>query len=195
MAARTATAAGRRGAGGRDVSAGSTGLVLSLALRPRVVVIAPTVVGAVLAAGGWLFDSVMAGRRASVHTVDRADDRVLRILGADAAAPVSQIAAQEPDAALCAVAVEAALYRADPCVHRFVDAGIRAGVDVWLWGEPAEGALDVSGMVQHRLSLAAKAFKAQALSAVAGLGSPGGGESPEWFWSTGPSAIGEDATR
>jgi hypothetical protein len=45
---------------------------------------APTMVGVVRSAGGWLFDQVMAGWDVTVLTTDDADARPAHILGARA---------------------------------------------------------------------------------------------------------------
>src|ERR1700688_3322744 len=52
-------------------------------LRPRLAVLAPSVVEVVRSAGGWLFDRAMAGWNVTVITSDHSDSRPLQILGAD----------------------------------------------------------------------------------------------------------------
>ena len=51
-------------------------------MRPRLTVLAPSVVEVVRSAGGWLFDRAMAGWDVTVITSDHSDSRPLRILGA-----------------------------------------------------------------------------------------------------------------
>jgi hypothetical protein len=126
-------------------------------------------------AGGWLFDQVMAGWDVTVLTEDMADPRPLRILGVRAR-PLD-IVLEQPlfGACLEAVALRSDLYHADERVRRLVLTAVEAGsTEIRLWGEswPADfaGAAD---SVSHRLSLAARAFKAQAL-AVAALAPPAG---------------------
>jgi hypothetical protein len=123
------------------------------------------VADAVRSAGGWLFDQVIAGWSGTVLTTDHADPRPLRILGAGAVDLESALGAPgwglRPDA----IAVDADLCESDPRVGRLVCAALADGVsDVRLWGA---GTGDGSRLIQHRLSVAARAFKAQALAAAA----------------------------
>jgi hypothetical protein len=125
------------------------------------VVIAPTMLDAVRSAGGWLFDQVIAGWDGTVLTTDHGDPRPLRILGAGAGDLEWELGGSgwglRPDA----IAVDADLYGSDPRVGELVRDALADGVaDVRVWG--AGGCL-----VQHRLSVAARAFKAQALAAAA----------------------------
>ena len=132
-------------------------------------VVAPSAVEVVQCAGGWLFDRVMAGWDATVLTTGCADSRPLRILGSRTMDLDAALARSLPGPVPQAIAVEATLYESDQRVRRLVLESLRAGsVDVWLWGErwPADLDGDV-GSVQHRLSVAARAFKAQALAAAA----------------------------
>jgi hypothetical protein len=131
-------------------------------MRRRLVVIAPTTLDAVRFAGGWLFDQVISGWDGTVLATDHADPRPLHILGAGAGdlewALDAPAWGQRPDA----IAVDADLYGSDPRVGRLVRDALAGGVaDVRMWG--AGGGRPV----QHRLSAAARAFKAQALAAAA----------------------------
>ena len=54
-------------------------------VRYRLDVVAPSVAEAVRAAGGWMFDRVMAGWDVRVLVSAGHDDRALQILGADGA--------------------------------------------------------------------------------------------------------------
>jgi hypothetical protein len=124
-------------------------------------VIAPTMQDAVRFAGGWLFDQVISGWDGTVLTTDHADPRPVRILGAGAEDLEWALDAppwgMRPDA----LAVDAALCGSDPRVDRLVRDTVAGGVaDVRTWG--AGGGC----VVQHRLSVAARAFKAQALAAA-----------------------------
>ena len=131
-------------------------------------VVAPNVTEAVRFTGGWLFDQGMAGWDVTVLRSDQADPRPLRILGARVASLEPVLAAPVRGPRPQAVAVHADLYDADPRVRRIVRGAVDedlAEVRVWGHGRTAEqdgGA----GSVRHRLSLAARAFKAQALAAV-----------------------------
>ena len=137
-------------------------------LRDRLVVVAACPVDAVRFAGGWLFDRVMAGWEAIVILADDADRRPLRILGAhtgdlEAALP-SAGGAPRPHA----LAVQVELYASDPRVRRVVRGVLADGVvEVQFWGQVWPSDLDGGRPVQHRLSVAARAFKAHALAAAA----------------------------
>ncbi|MDL4816344.1 hypothetical protein [Actinomadura opuntiae] len=136
---------------------------------------------AVRCAGGWLFDRVTAGWDATVLTADRADPRPLRILGARPADLDCALASPVRGPRPRAIAVCAGLYRSDPRVRRMV---LRAldedAVEVTLWDgmRPLDaGAVERTGegaWLPHRLSAAARAFKAQALAAAAVPADAGG---------------------
>ena len=131
--------------------------------------IASSPVEVVRFAGGWLFDRVMAGWDATVMTTGYADCRSLRILGSRTVDLETALATTDSGPGPQALAVDGRLYESDARVRRMVLDTLGTGsVDVWLWGEesPAEVKGD-AGSVQHRLSVAARAFKAQALAAAA----------------------------
>jgi hypothetical protein len=112
-------------------------------------------------AGGWLCDRAMAGWDVTVLTARPAELRPLRILGARAAGLEPVLAAPVRGPLPQAMAVAAELYGSDPRVRALVHDALAGGVaDVRLWG-------DLDGGVPHRLSVAARAFKTQALAAVA----------------------------
>jgi len=118
----------------------------------------------VQSAGGWLFDQVMAGWDVTVVTADQADPRPLHILGVRARDLDSLFATTAVlGPCLQAVAVRSELYDADERVRRLVLTAAESGnADIRLWGDvwpdDFEGAAD---SVSHRLSLAARAFKAR----------------------------------
>ena len=137
-------------------------------LRPRLTAIAPSTGEAVRCAGGWLFDQVMAGWDVTVVTADQGDPRPLHILGVRARDLEAVFAAPVLGPCLQAIAVRTDLYDADERVRRLVLTAAEAGsADIRLWGDlwPADfdGGADP---VAHRLSLAARAFKAQAMAAA-----------------------------
>jgi hypothetical protein len=128
-------------------------------------VIAPTMLDAVRCAGGWLFDQVISGWDGTVLTTDHADPRPLRILGAGALDLERALGTPAWGLRPDAIAVDADLYGSDPRVGRLVRDALADGVaDVRMWG--AGGGC----LVQHRLSVAARAFKAQALAAASAAG-------------------------
>lgn len=131
--------------------------------------VAPTTVEAVQATGGWMFDRAMAGWDVMVLVADTADSRPLHILGAYVgdleAALRSQARGPQPHV----LAVDAHLLDSDHRVRRLVVSLLERGLtEVRLWGE--EWPQDIEGEVvslHHQLSVAARAFKTQALAAAA----------------------------
>lgn len=66
------------------------------------------------------------------------------------------------------IVVRAELYGSDARVRRMVDEARESLAEVRLWGEGWPAELDgAAGPVRYRLSVAARAFKAQALAAAA----------------------------
>jgi hypothetical protein len=140
-------------------------------LRPRLVVFTPTAADAVRCAGGWLFDQVLAGWDVTVIAAEQADHRSLAILGVRGHALEAALAYRADGACLSAIALPAAMLESDERVRRMVLAAVESGLpELRLWGEgdgmPAELACRADP-VSHRLSAAARAFKAQALVAAA----------------------------
>jgi hypothetical protein len=142
-------------------------------VRYRLDVVAPSVAEVVRAAGGWMFDRVMAGWDVRVLVdparSDAADDRALQILGADTGDLESALLTGPRGTHPHALAVAADLYGQDARIRAGVQQALDSGhTEVTLWGEswPAELDSNSVGSVQHRLSVAARAFKAQALAAL-----------------------------
>ncbi len=141
-------------------------------MRYRLDVVASGVVDVVRFAGGWLFDRAMAGWDVTVLLTDLADhpdERPLQILGAQTLDLEDALASVETRPRPQALAAAADLLGCDPRVRRGVLQALDHGVtEVTLWGESWPAELDDSvGLVQHRLSMAAQTFKAQALAAAA----------------------------
>jgi hypothetical protein len=143
--------------------------VVPHSLRARLTVIAPGLADVVPYAGGWLFDQAMAGWDVAVLTAGQADPRPLRILGARGYDLETVLAMPLAGRCLRAIAVEANLYRSDARVRRMVYHALdRSLAEVRLWGGGWPEDLDVGTRpVRHKLSAAARAFKAQALAAAA----------------------------
>jgi hypothetical protein len=137
-------------------------------LRPRLAAIAPSAAEAVQSAGGWLVDQVLAGWDVTVVTAEGGHPRPLDILGVRASTFDDVIVAPAFGSCLQAIALRADLYRDDERVRRLVLAAAEAGrTEIRLWGDVWPGDFDGSGdQVSYRLSLAARAFKAQALAAA-----------------------------
>jgi hypothetical protein len=143
------------------------------------VAIAPTAAEAIESAGGWLFDQALAGWDVTVITAEQADCRPLRILGVRDHTLESALSYQADGSCLSAIALSAAMFAADERVRRMVLAAVETGLpELRLWGEADTADADFSGtgldgaasLVAHRLSAAARAFKAQALAAAAVCG-------------------------
>lgn len=146
--------------------------------RYRVDVVAPNVAETVQSVGGWVFDMAMAGWDVRVLVPGDVDDRPLRILGARTVGqPTSMGPADVPPDIIA--------------VHGdFIARGSRGrddvlaaidfrGTEVMMWGTvwPPES----TGPWEHRLSVAARVFKAQALTAA--KTSKTSCEQAEEFWS------------
>jgi hypothetical protein len=138
------------------------------------VVIGPCIAEVVRFTGGWLFDQVMAGWDVTVLNADNADSRPLRILGARSADLESGLTRVVQVPCLQTIALRADLYGRDERIRQLVLATAADNhADIRLWGDPWPAGLDdTAGPVQqHQLSVAARAFKAQALAATAEPGS------------------------
>ncbi len=132
-------------------------------LRYRVAIIAPNVVDAVRSVGGRIFDRVMAGWEVTVVVPGPADRAPLRILGA-VVVNLEDALGSPPDAVQVwphELVVAATVFESDARVHAGVTANLESHADeIMFWGR-CEGR--VRG-VEHRLSAAARAFKASALT-------------------------------
>jgi hypothetical protein len=137
-------------------------------MRYRLDVVAPTVLDAVTFAGGWVYDRVMAGWDVTVLIGADGDIRPLEILGAEVRDLETVLASWEERPHPQTVAVAADLFDSDARVHQHVLNALEQGAtEVTLWGERLLAELDDSvDSVQHQLSAAARAFKAQALEAA-----------------------------
>jgi hypothetical protein len=126
-------------------------------------VIASQVDDVVRSAGGWLFDRVMAGWAVNVLVPDGCDVRALEILG------VEPLPFETGVSSASGLAVAADVLSSDERVHECVVSALNRGrTEVTLWGERWPGALNHRfDNVAHRLSAAARAFKAQAYLAAA----------------------------
>jgi hypothetical protein len=137
-------------------------------MRYRLDVVAPTVLDAVRFAGGWIYDRVMAGWDVTVLIGGDEDVRPLEILGAEVRDLETVLASWEDRLHPQTVAVAADLFDSDSRVHQHVLNALEQGAtEVTLWGERPPAELDSTvDSVQHQLSAAARAFKAQALAAA-----------------------------
>jgi len=143
--------------------------------RYRIAVLASSVDDVVRSAGGWLCDQAWAGCQVMALIPRDADDRPLRILGADTLdmdrVLASRIRTVWPDT----LAVAADLYLRDARVRRGVLPTIAEGMtNVVMWGDNWPTEFDgLTTVVNHRLSIAARAFKAHALAVASVEGAAG----------------------
>lgn len=144
----------------------------SLAAKPyRMELMALDVADAVRHAGGWMFDRVASGWTVIVILPKCSDPRSLRILGVQVVAPEDALVIDEcgPPAV---IATRAELHRDDKRIRRRVDDAVErrhSEVVIWAGQEYQPDSVPNLRVVHHRLSSAARAFKAQALIA---LGAP-----------------------
>jgi hypothetical protein len=135
--------------------------------RFRLMVVSPTIPDVVRGAGGWLFDQVTLGWSARVLTAERSDPRPLHILGArgyDLRGALGQPLRTWPPQA---ISVQASLYHGDARIRGLVARARDEGLcEVMLWDAGSRvHAADEASVARHQLSIAAQAFKAQALRA------------------------------
>lgn len=135
-------------------------------MRYRFDVVGPNVPDVIRSAGGWLYDRAAAGWIVTVLIpgLDADDGRALRILGARMLELGSVLKQWEQRPHPQTIAVAAELFDSNARVRLGVlEALEHSDTEVTLWGAvPAELDRDVA-VRQHRLSAAARAFKAQAL--------------------------------
>jgi len=168
MAARSADTVAQPLPGGHQ----PLGDILARSRSGRLMVISPTLAEAVQYAGGWLFDQVMAGWMAVVLTPDHSDPRPLHILGARAYDLHDSLAKEPYRRCLEAIAVHTGLYESDRRIHALVNqARSDALTEIMLWGDASPGSPAgnrgvAADPLRHRLSAAAQAFKAHALTAA-----------------------------
>lgn len=151
---------------------------LATPLEYRVDVLGATAPDVVTACGGWLFDRTLAGWQVRVLLADGAGAEPLSILGvtvADLASNLPMLAAAGPASPYtsCTVAVAASLLARDGAVATAVAGAVEHGhAEILTWGEAPDWLqrVDADGLdlrpAHHRLSGAARAFKARALDNV-----------------------------
>ncbi|MGW0160748.1 hypothetical protein ACWDUN_15690 [Mycobacterium sp. NPDC003323] len=139
-------------------------------MRYRLDVVAPSVAEVVRNAGGWLVDRVMAGWDVTVLISGDGDGdiRPLQILGVEIGDLEAAMQSWEERPHPQTVAVAADLFVSDARVREGVLGALDQGLtEVTLWGESWPQELDSTvDCVQHELSAAARAFKAQAMAAA-----------------------------
>lgn len=143
--------------------------------RYQLTVIASSMIDVVGSAGGWLCDRARAGWDVNVMVADDHDARPLTILGAaalDVDAEFSDVVRAVSYGGALAVSVQ--VLAADDQMRAHVLNLLKRGVaDVTVWGQDWPAEFGRKGdPVEHKLSSAARAFKAHALSAAAVSQSP-----------------------
>lgn len=140
--------------------------------RYQLHVIGPSVVEVVESVGGWLFDRAMAGWQVTVLLASPDQDELpLHILGGEVVdlGTCLQLGACRPNPDALAVAAE--LCHRDIRIREEVQHALDCGRgEVALWGATWPTDMDVHGqfdVVEYRLTIAARAFKARALAAAA----------------------------
>jgi hypothetical protein len=138
-------------------------------IRYRLDVVALSVLEVVGRAGGWLFDRVMAGWDVTVFVADHADVRPLHILGTQTLDLDDAFGSLDQRPRPQGLAVATDLFGSDlRARQRVLTALDHQLTEVTLWGEVRSAELNArTDSVQHRLSSAARVFKAQALAAAA----------------------------
>jgi hypothetical protein len=121
----------------------------------------------VQSAGGWLFDRAMGGWDVTVVLTHGSDVRPLKILGLNTRHQEPDDDSSAPRRAR-ALAVSADVVATDAQLRYDVLRALKRGLtEVTLWGDSWPAGLESGGQaVEHVLSAAARAFKAQALAAI-----------------------------
>jgi hypothetical protein len=167
MATRSVTADDKTTAAIRPIDRAAPGA--ARILRHQLNVVASTTEEVVESAGGWLCDRARAGWDVSVLVAGGGDPRPLTILGATALDLDESLLSMVQRASRGeAIAVSADLLGADKLVRDEVLRVLKrelAEVTVWGTRWPAELGRQADS-VQHRVSLAARAFKSHALVAA-----------------------------
>lgn len=135
--------------------------------RHQLTVLANDVNDAVSGAGGLIFDRARSGRKVDVYLAEPGDECPLRILGVSSYGLLPGVLTgptKYPDA----LVIAGQLYKVNRHVCHFFNAASRNHLtEVAIWGGkwPAELMSGV-GRVEHQLSSAARAFKAQSMDAA-----------------------------
>jgi len=137
--------------------------------RYRLDVIASNVDDVVQSAGGWLFDRAMAGWDVNLLIAEPGDGRALQMLGIGTRPLDQSLDSAEAWPAGQSIAVAADVFNTDARVRQNIVTALDRGLaEVTLWGDTWPPELHRRAEeVQHRLSGAARAFKALALSVAA----------------------------
>jgi hypothetical protein len=149
-------------AGGTQVHAGRP-------IKYQLNVVGSTVADVVASAGGWVFDRAMAGWEVNVLVAEPDVARPVEILGARCFELDSALRSMRNGPHPHALAVATDVFDGDERVRQAVFTALRRGsTEISFWGPDSPVSIDRTVcLVEHPLTAAAKAFKAQALAAVA----------------------------
>ncbi|MEE4023436.1 hypothetical protein V1Y59_10135 [Gordonia sp. PKS22-38] len=116
-------------------------------------------------AGGWIYDRATAGWEVTVSLPLGVDRRPIQILGAHTT--LLDLSRDRLPCSRPAIATSVAMCRRDARLAAMLTDAYRDDTEITLWGDGDTVDDDLArGAVSHRLSVAARAFKAQALAAV-----------------------------
>ena len=137
-------------------------------LRYRLAVLAPNARHVVEHAGGWLFDRAMSGWEVTVALTDVSDVAPLRILGATVLEWEGPLAVPMHHRFPNVLAVDPELLATDDRIRVGLLESLRRGLfEVVLWDQTLPAGFDeLAGRKEYELSVAALAFKRQALTMV-----------------------------
>ncbi|WP_437126403.1 hypothetical protein [Nocardia mangyaensis] len=134
-------------------------------MRYRLAIVAPNAVEVVRYAGGWLFDRTTAGWEVTVLVDDHTDIRPLQILGATVLDIEQSLAAPKHDTWPHAVAVPTRMIADCRVRDGILECLDRRSAELSLWGDALPAELEDRVQTKHhRVSRAARAFKACALA-------------------------------
>lgn len=153
-------------------------------IRPRAVIVAPSVAEAVVRLGGWVFDRAIGGWEVMAAVPGGGRHRALEILGARMIDLEEWLGLPNGWTGLDMLAVESGLYSDDERLREIVLQRLTLSAKqnlVW-GGPPATELHDIATLAHHKVSLAGRAFKRKALDALDG--DPDRQTDAETFWTT-----------
>lgn len=136
--------------------------------RYQLSVVATDAAELIASAGGWMYDRVRAGWDVSVAVAESTDLRPLQILGVTPLVADQGFDSAVDGLASAAIAIAPEILESKGNVRREVLKALDDGVtEVTLWGATMpRGLCGRVDRMQHRLSSAARAFKAHSLAAA-----------------------------
>lgn len=136
--------------------------------RYRLCIAASDVDELVASAGGWMYDRIQAGWDVSVTIAEPRDLRPLQILGATTVVTEHGFESLNNRGGTAAIAFASEAFDHNELLRGEVLKALeQAGTEVTIWGATIPNQLEGRiHRLQHRLSLAARAFKAHAVAAA-----------------------------